>query len=196
MLRINATAKRETIVRIFNFFPSAFFNLAGHYRFSDQYTTNYSNKVRLIRKIENEAESVEEVCKMVRSIIAAVIGIAAGSLVIMLAESAGHAIWPPPEGLVLDPNSPASLKKYMDAVPEAAKASVVVGWGIGSLVSGLVAMLVSKERTTARFTGIVMLVAVLLNLMMIPHPLWMMLGGVILPIPLALVGAKLAMKLV
>jgi hypothetical protein len=57
-------------------------------------------------------------------------------------------------------------------------------------------MLVSKERTTARFTGIVMLVAVLLNLMMIPHPLWMMLGGVILPIPLALVGAKLAMKLV
>jgi len=132
---------------------------------------------------------------MVRSIIAAVIGIAAGSLVIMLAESSGHAIWPPPEGLVLDPNNPASLKKYMDAVPVAAKASVVVGWGIGSLVSGLVAMLVSKKRTTARFTGIVMLVAVLLNLMMIPHPLWMMLGGVILPIPAALVGAKLATKL-
>lgn len=132
---------------------------------------------------------------MVKSIMAVVAGILAGSIMVALVESLGHAVFPLPEGLQADLNNPAAIKELMDSVPLGSKVAVLVAWALGALVSGMVAMAISGKRTSARATGIFLLVAVILNLMMIPHPLWMMAIGVLLPVPASLAGSELIKKI-
>lgn len=160
--------------------------------------TSANYVVQLFRKnpsvYEQSQQQVVKQILMLRSIGAVVAGIVAGSIMVALVESLGHAAFPLPEGLQADLNNPAAIKKLMDSVPLGSKVAVLVAWASGALVSGMVAMAISGKRTSARATGIFMLVAVILNLMMIPHPLWMMAGGILLPVPASLAGARLVQK--
>ncbi|MFM7318170.1 MAG: hypothetical protein ACKO5E_14595 [bacterium] len=132
---------------------------------------------------------------MLRSILAVVAGIVAGSMIILLVESIGHSVFPVPRGIQPDMNDRAAMIKFMEAVPLGAKVAVLLAWAMGAFASGMVATAISGRRHSARVAGIIMLVAVLLNLMTIPHPPWMMAIGVLLPVPAALGGAKLLQKL-
>jgi hypothetical protein len=116
-------------------------------------------------------------------------------MIILLVESIGHSVFPVPKGLQPDMNDRAAMIKFMEAVPLGAKLAVLLAWALGAFASGMVAAAISGRRHSARVAGIIMLVAVLLNLMTIPHPPWMMAIGVLLPVPAALGGAKLLQKL-
>lgn len=129
---------------------------------------------------------------MGRTILAVILGIVVAGLIVAGIETIGHTLNPPPPGT--DLTSPEALKTLIASLPVAALVIVVLAWALGSIGGGFTAAKISRQhkRGAALAVGIVMVLLVASNFFVIPHPLWMMALGVLLPIPLALVGRKLA----
>src|SRR5690606_24569542 len=72
---------------------------------------------------------------------------------------------------------------------------VLAAWAAGALVGGFVAGSVSAlhKRGAALTVGFVVLVMVVINIAMIPHPTWMAAAGVLVPRPFAWLGGRWAL---
>jgi hypothetical protein len=93
-----------------------------------------------------------------------------------------------------DMHDPASVAAFVATLPVAALLLVLAGWVLGALIGGYVAARIARKPRPALTVGIVIVVGVIANAVMIPHPLWMTAAGVLLPIPAAWLGAKLATR--
>ncbi|MCL1634194.1 hypothetical protein M2650_06055 [Luteimonas sp. SX5] len=129
---------------------------------------------------------------MGRTIAGAVVGLAVAMAAIFLVEALATAISPPPPGL--DLTNEADLARMVELATPAMKAMVVFGWLLASFVGGWVAAKISRSHRVAAaiVVGIGVVAGVILNATMLPHPLWMTVLGVALPIPLAWYAARLA----
>ncbi len=113
---------------------------------------------------------------MLRTILGIIAGIIVGVFVVALVEGIGHMIWPPPEGDLKDPEY---LKSIMHEIPFASKMSVIVAWGLGVFVGGVVARLVSRRyKSAAWVVAAFILGAGVWTMTQIPHPLWMQINAV------------------
>lgn len=126
---------------------------------------------------------------MLRIILGMIAGIAASFVTTLLVQMAGHAVFPPPAGL--DPTDPDQIAAMMDSLPFGSLVAVVLAWGLGAFAGGSVAILVSKKNWAAWIIAFVVLALTAINLIMIPHPVWMIAAG---PLVIAL-AAFLAVKL-
>ncbi len=130
---------------------------------------------------------------MLRSVLAVVTGIIVGGLVIYLIEFViSPMIFPLPEGL--DITDPQALAAMMTEIPFGAKVLVIVAWALGAMCGGWVAAKVTLENANpvGLIVGVFFLGSVLSNLVMIPHPIWMTVLGLVIPIPAAFIGARAA----
>ncbi len=129
---------------------------------------------------------------MGRTILGAVIGLVVAMAVIFLVEGLAAAISPPPPGL--DLKNEADLARIVETASLTMKVLVVSGWLLGSFIGAWVAARISRAHRVAAalVVGIGIVLGVILNAMMLPHPLWMSVLGVALPIPLAWFAARLA----
>lgn len=128
---------------------------------------------------------------ILRRLLAVVAGVLAGIVAIAMAEFVGHLIFPPPEGM--DISDPASIAAAMEQISIGALVAVLVAWGIGSMVGGFVAARIDgKTGPGALMVGAVLLLAAIINMLMIPHPVWFWVLGVALFLPLAKLGARQA----
>lgn len=126
---------------------------------------------------------------MLRSILAVLAGVVVAWITVSLFEFASmHAFPPPPDIDVRDPQQLAALISQM---PMGALVLVLAGWVVGALDGGLVAAWISKRRVPAIVVGVLVMLGALLMVTMAPHPLWMSIAGVLLPVPAALFGAWL-----
>ena len=101
-----------------------------------------------------------------RTAVGVVAGIVVAWLVIVLSQLLSAALYPPPPGT--DLTDPAVLADFINAAPVTAMACVIAGYALAALLG------------------------VILNYTMIPHPTWMLVSGVLLPLPMAWLGARLA----
>jgi hypothetical protein len=131
---------------------------------------------------------------MVKNLLAVVAGVIVGGLMVAVMEIIGHSLFPPPPGL--DASNPASLAKLMEQVPMGAKLSVVVAWAVGSLAAGFVAGKLASFNgsTMALIAGGVLLCAGGYTMIAIPHPVWMVIAGLLVPLPSAYAGWRLTAK--
>ena len=129
---------------------------------------------------------------MGRTIAGVVVGVVAAWLTIMLAEFASAPLHPMPAGL--DMQDPASVAAFVATLPIAALLVVLAGWVLGALIGGYVAARIARKPRPALVVGGVIVVGVIANAVLIPHPPWMTLAGVLLPIPAAWLGAKRATR--
>ena len=129
---------------------------------------------------------------MGRTILAVILGVIAMSICVGAVEWIGHQLYPLPAGL--DFKNPETLKGFIAQLPVAALLFVLAGWTLGSLVGGYIAARISRlhKRGAALSIGIAMILLVIMNMLMIPHPLWISVLDVTLPMPFALLGRKLA----
>ncbi len=129
---------------------------------------------------------------MGRTILAVIFGTIAMAICVGAIEALGHGLYPPPPGI--DLNDPEALKTLIAQMPMMALVFVVLAWAVGSLVGGFVAAKVSHlhKQGAAIAIGVIMILLAGISLVMIPHPIWMIACAVVLPIPLALLGRKLA----
>lgn len=127
--------------------------------------------------------------RIVRLILGLLAGVIVSGIVVAVVESAGHMIWPPPEGL--DISNPEDQARIMEVIPLSAKVAVVIAWFLGALAGAWVAIQISKNVLTGWMVGLLLVVGGFVTTQMFPHPLWMLISAVVLP----LLGVLLAKEL-
>ena len=127
-----------------------------------------------------------------RKLFAAIAGIIAAALVVGVIETLGHMMFPPPPDV--DLSDPDQLATLIDRLPLAALVFVVAAWLVGSFAGGVVATMIARRETIvpAMAVAAMMLFGALYSLLTIPHPLWMAIAGIALPLPFAWLGAIVA----
>ena len=131
---------------------------------------------------------------MIRQILAVLLGVVTAFALVALVEWIGHAVYPMPEGL--DVNDPAAMARYVQTLPAGAFVFVLVGWGVGTLAGGLIACAIMKEKPLlhASIVGLAVLVAALINLFTIPHPVWFTIAGIGIILLSAVLAAALSTR--
>ena len=116
---------------------------------------------------------------MIRKIAAVVLGIAVAVAIVVATEAIGHAVYPVPADL--DVQDAVQFGNYLESLPFGAFFFVLSAWTLATLGGGLLACFVSREKpfVYAAIVGGFMLVATVVNLIMIPHPLWFSIIAVI-----------------
>ncbi len=129
---------------------------------------------------------------MGRTILGMLLGVVTMMFTIYAVESIGHLLYPPPAGL--DPSNPEHMQMIVAVAPAGAMAMLVLGWNAGAFVGGWVGARVARHaRAAAIFVALVVMAGVAGMIVMVPeHPKWVSALGLLLPIPVALVGARLA----
>lgn len=126
------------------------------------------------------------------------LGILLGAIVMWLTifclEFLGHALFPPPAGL--DPQNPEHLKRIVAEAPIGAMATLVLAWTAGAFTGGwTAARLAHHPRAAAVLIALVVMSGVIGMMLIVPeHPKWVSALGLLLPVPVALVAAKLAQR--
>lgn len=126
---------------------------------------------------------------MVRNAAAVLGGIVVATIVVMVVEGIGHAIFPPPPGLdVMDPEDQARL---IEAIPIEAKIAVAAAWFLGSLAGACAAIAISGRVLMAWIVGLVIALLSVWTTQAFPHPDWMLAAGAVLPLVAVLVAKRL-----
>ena len=103
--------------------------------------------------------------------------------------------YPAPEGM--DMNDPAAFGAWVTTLPVGALLGVEGSYVLGSLFAGFVGAVAQPAhgRVIALVCGVLFTLANIANVMMIPHPTWMVILTMITFLPLSLAGAMLGAKL-
>lgn len=128
---------------------------------------------------------------MIRKIAAVVLGALTAVVIIIAIEALGHAVYPPPQGV--DPTNEEALRAYVMSAPIAALLFVMAAWLVATLVGGLLACFIAGETPMiyAAIVGGLVLLATLINLYAIPHPMWFSITSVLAIIATILVTGRL-----
>jgi len=112
-------------------------------------------------------------------VVGGILGVFAGGLVILLLEWAAHRLFG-----TADPSDVSSVTGAMFG-------SVLLAWVVGSWVGAAVASYWSKAKSVwpGVAVGLVLLAAAMSNMLVIPHPMWLMVSAVILVPGASLLGA-------
>lgn len=124
-----------------------------------------------------------------RTAAGAVLGIIVGGAVVFAVETIGHSMYPPPDGI--DLSDPEAVKSLIASLPVAALVMVLVGWLVGSFAGAWAARRVGQSDVAAWIVAGAFIAFTAFNFVMIPHPLWMMAIGVLIPLATAWLVTRL-----
>lgn len=125
---------------------------------------------------------------MLRTVFAFLLGVVAMVATVAGLQMVGQWLWPPPTGV--DPTKPEQLATLVEQMPLAAKVWVLVAYATAVEVGTIVAVLVQRPRWRglAMSIGVLMMALCALNFWMLPHPLWMVVVGLLVPLPVAMMA--------
>ena len=123
---------------------------------------------------------------MMRSVITVIVGILLGRITTGVLGLAGQALYPPPAGLELDGTGEA-WRAYLGSAPPGMFLALLAAGVGGAFVGGLVAALLSERRRIlhALAVGALQTVFAVVQFRLVPHPLWFMVLGVTVLLPVA-----------
>jgi len=135
-----------------------------------------------------------------RSVAAIIVGAILAFAAIGVIESASGAMHPPPEGF--NWKDKAQVKEYIDSMPTESFAILLAAYFTGSLLGGLVAALIATVARTlhAGIIGALVLAATIANfamlkyMMEIDHPDWVLIAGLLIPLPTSLIAGVIVSK--
>ncbi len=130
---------------------------------------------------------------MLRKIVATVVGVLVAGLVVALVESINRFLAPHPQGI--DLHDMKQVAAMIAKLPTQAFLVVLAAWSLGALIGSWVATRLAGRSTVVPgiIVGVFILAGAIFNIAMFPHPLWMITAGLLLPVPSALLGARLAL---
>lgn len=129
---------------------------------------------------------------MGKRILAVLAGLITGMIVIGLVEYISHQIYPPPADF--DYTNKEALAELMKNIPVGALIIVIIAWAAGSFAGGFVASKIGREKgiTLGLIVGAILMLAGIINMLMIPHPIAFWIGGLTVYLPFSYWGAKTA----
>ena len=100
-------------------------------------------------------------------------------VLVMVIESIGHSIYPPPADL--DLNDLETLAAHIEKLPLGAFVFVLAAWALGAYGGGVVAGVIARARPflMASIVGGLIMAGTIAQLVLIPHPLWFSVTGII-----------------
>ena len=126
---------------------------------------------------------------MGRNIVAVIAGIAAAVLTVFILETAAHAILP-------FPGAADGAQMDMRNLPLASALAIVVTWCAGAFVGAWVAASIARSNHTlcAMIVATMLALSGVATMLMMAHPIWFWIAGVVLPFPAALAATRLRRK--
>lgn len=129
-----------------------------------------------------------------KNILSVMAGLITGVLVIMLIEAISHKMYPLPPGFDLSKADKETMEFLMEEMmPMGAFMMVLLSYILGSFSGGMISSVISKKIQQPLIVGSVLMVAGIVTLFMIPHPVWFMAVSLPVYIPFALAGGKIGM---
>lgn len=125
-----------------------------------------------------------------RSIVGVIAGVFTAFIIVFLGEMLSQSVFMAPENL--NYADPKALKKFMDSLPLSAFLLLIFIWATSVFSGGLISGLISPNNWAriSLITGSILLVGNIINMFMVPHPIWMNVVSVLMYLPLAYVGSK------
>src|SRR5258706_11526522 len=132
---------------------------------------------------------------MVRSIWAFVVAIIAAVVIMMIVEIANPMVMPPPSPEIM--NDPARLHEFMANGPTRAYLIVLFGYILASFAGGFVVAKISRRQgpgiTPAVIVGGILTLLIVTNVLILPgQPIWFIIAGLVVFIPVTLIGHRVA----
>jgi hypothetical protein len=130
---------------------------------------------------------------MGRSLLAVVLGLMLGMVTIFAWEMVDHAVYPPPPGF--DPHDSKTMHMIMK-MPAGMFLILVVGWFSGAAAGGWLAARLARHAPMvhALVVGAFFMAGAITIMLMIPHPLWVWVLGLLGFFPAAFAGAWMARR--
>ena len=131
---------------------------------------------------------------ILKRVLAVFVGIMFGGLVVWAVEMLGHSLYPPPANF--DFNDKNALDAFITNAPFGSKLFIIIAYASGSFIGGLITQLIAqtKTNTPSLITGTFLMIAGIMNMLNIPHPLWMVISCVAVFIPFAYLGGFVIRK--
>src|SRR5262245_14948579 len=133
--------------------------------------------------------------RVIRSILAVIAGFVAASAVMMVVETInGHVLYPELAKLSEGVTDQEVIRQIFANAPIGALLVVIFGWLAGSFLGGLVTAWISPAAPVAHalVLGALLTLAGIANNLMLPPPLWFWVVTLIVFVPAACAGARLA----
>lgn len=133
-----------------------------------------------------------------KQIVAVVAGVVVAGLVIFGVEWMGHRLFPLPSDI--DATDMESIKANAERIPAGAQMAVCLAWALGTLAGSFAATKIVKPNEVGNWSpfrpalivGLIMMAAAIVNLVSIPSPVWMWIAGLVVFLPAAMIGWRLA----
>lgn len=125
-----------------------------------------------------------------RQALGVIAGVVVGGLVVFLVELVGHSLFPTPPST--DLSNPEDVKRLISLLPVGALLMVLVGWLLGSLAGAWTASRIARTNMAGWIVAALFILLTVYNFTVIPHPLWMMAAGVVIPLVAAWIAARLS----
>ncbi len=125
-----------------------------------------------------------------RRVIAVLTGLVMGLICLSIIELIGMLLFPLPEGV--DPTDETALREIAAQIPAGAFVSIVAAWFAGTFIGSYVTARLAPDAPRAHAAGVtaLLLAAGVSNMLMIPHPLWVWVSGILA----FLIGGDLGMR--
>lgn len=129
---------------------------------------------------------------MGKLILAVLGGVVVGVLTIFAIESVNMVRFPGPEGLNMEDKE--AFNAYVASLPLSALLTVLFAFAFGSFMAGFVSSKIadSKQLVVSIICGVLLMGAGIVNIIMIPHPMWFNIVTIVIFIPMAIWGSKVA----
>lgn len=131
---------------------------------------------------------------MKRNIISIIVGIITAGLIFTIVETINMKLHPFPAEI--DINDKVGLKNHFSQLPILFWAMVLFGWAIGAMICGFLIRLISKSESTKLplIAGTILTLTAVINFLSFPHPTWFIIVGLVVFIPMTLLGFKIRGK--
>ena len=123
-----------------------------------------------------------------RRVGAVILGIVLAFVIVQLAETGVHSLYPFPPGM--NPKDMTAIKAFVATLPPTAFVLVLLGWLIGTFVGTFTAAKIGQSRFPAYVVGGMLFVAGIVNALIIPQPMWFTAASLVIYVGATLVGAQ------
>ncbi len=129
---------------------------------------------------------------VLKNVLIVVGAIIAGMVAMMIGHQVSNVIMPPPEGM--DVSNMESFVANAHKLTTGHWVLALMSHALGPLVSGFIVakFVASHHRPLLWIVATAWIIAGILNLMSIPHPMWFKFADIMIYVPMTFVGAKLA----
>lgn len=131
---------------------------------------------------------------ILRSVLAVLAGVAVAAIVVAIVEAISTLVYRAPPGLNLA--DAAAMREFIRDLPAGAFVFVLVGWALGTLTGAWTAARIANRShlVHGNIIGTLLLGTGVANMLMLPHPAWVWVIGVIAFVACGYAGGRLAAR--